>query len=1045
MRMENRNMSQESVRDEVVETLHRNLFGPTNGPHEEFSAEGHETPVSRYMTGILYPLEAALPPEEDDGDLGGESAESAHEDEARLSLCNAPNPSSFGITFACSPSCRTLRIAVGCGTYRLERDAAGMPLRWVRTPFTKTIDVKVETSRKVAKHAIAPGLEVRITFRPPDAHGALPITATLINTNSLGKTRWEERPALGFFQCALSASGTDANSPFVERRVRDTSNLDPELKHALLLYSHAKQYAVGHGCAADWDPKGEGSPSVVRISFIPVHDIYPLVPPDDLGVPTLPLARLASDDLKTTTDRLSTLVDGYEAWIKGKAKAAEKVPLEFQKVATEQVAACHESAQRIRKGITALSDPTVFTAFKLAQETMLQVFGRSKWLKAGADRKKSATFGDEHTWRPFQMAFCLQALESLENPNSEDRDVCDLLWFPTGGGKTEAYLALTAMAFFLRRLRATGGSNGGGTSVLMRYTLRLLTADQFVRACLMTCAAEVVRRNDPNLALKAPISIGLWVGEGTTPNTNDQAGEALAALHRGRRLGGKSSPMKLKKCPWCATSLGASEYRMRTDGSGMQIRCRNKECDFRHGIPAFVVDQQIYDERPSLVLGTVDKFARLPWEPRAGNLFSTDRRHAAPDLVIQDELHLISGPLGTIAGLYEAAVDLLCTRDQIRPKIVASTATIRNAASQVRYLFDRRFAQFPQPLLDARDSFFARESRETYPRQFVGLFTPGKTPVTAFIRMSGILGHAAFVSKAADSHVDPYWTTIAYFNSLRELGGAIVRVHDDVATYMKVCANLDGSAPLHRTMDSVEELTSRANEEKLDEVREGLWERKGKGQPYDMVLCSNMISVGLDVPRLGLMSVIGQPKTTAEYIQASSRIGRASPGLVVTLYNWGRSRDRSHYERFVAYHSRLYAEVEATSVTPYSSRALDRALHSVLVALVRHHVPALRDQGAAGGFRRSTSEVAQIIDELKSRIGRIELVPADSAAAQAHLDRVAAQWERMAVAGGANLTYSGDPDRSLMVMFEDHTDQNPGFATMNNMRNVDAPAGVYLL
>jgi hypothetical protein len=311
--------------------------------------------------------------------------------------------------------------------------------------------------------------------------------------------------------------------------------------------------------------------------------------------------------------------------------------------------------------------------------------------------------------------------------------------------------------------------------------------------------------------------------------------------------------------------------------------------------------------------------------------------------------------------------------------------------------------------------------------------------------MSGTLGHAAFASKASDVDVDPYWTTVAYFNSLRELGGAIVRVHDDVATYMKVCATLDGSAPLHRTMDSVEELTSRANEDKLDEVREGLWERKGKGQPYDMVLCSNMISVGLDVPRLGLMSVVGQPKTTAEYIQASSRIGRASPGLVVTLYNWSRSRDRSHYERFVAYHSRLYAEVEATSVTPYSSRALDRALHSVLVALVRHLVPTLRDKGAAGGFRRTKPEVAQIIDGLKARIGRIETVPADRAAAQAHLDRVTAQWESMAIAGGTNLSYSGDPDRSLLVMFEDHTVHNPGFATMNNMRNVDAPAGVYLL
>ena len=277
----------------------------------------------------------------------------------------------------------------------------------------------------------------------------------------------------------------------------------------------------------------------------------------------------------------------------------------------------------------------------------------------------------------------------------------------------------------------------------------------------------------------------------------------------------------------------------------------------------------------------------------------------------------------------------------------------------MRQLFNRRFAQFPQPLLDARDSFFARQSVEKPPRRFAGLFTPGKTPLTAFIRMAGCLLHAPFVSAASDADKDPYWTLIAYFNSLRELGGAIVRVHDDVAEYLKTCANLDGTAPAFRSLEAVEELTSRADEEKLEEVRNRLWDRKGTGDPYDMVLCSNMISVGLDVPRLGLMSVIGQPKTTAEYIQATSRIGRAHPGLVVTLYNWTRSRDRSHYERFVPYHSRLYAEVEATSVTPYSSRARDRALHAVLVALVRHLATGLLDNNSAGAFRTTNTGVTR--------------------------------------------------------------------------------------
>jgi hypothetical protein len=1038
-------MSQSSVRDEVLGTLQRNFFGPAGGPTESFEAAGRETPVTRYMTGILYPSDSVLPPDQDDGGLDTDSAQSPREDEARLSMCNAPSPSSYGMSFACKAETPSLRINITCGLYKAERNSAGRIEKWTRAPFAKEEIVTVARNRKVEKRLLAPGLELRVTFRAPDRFGDFPITATLVNTHSPKGVKWEDQAALCFFQCGLSVSGTEG-SPFTERRSRDTSQLERELRHALLLYRHARLFAVGHGCAATWNPDSETQvPDTVSISFIPVHDVYPLVPPDDLGVPDLPLARLASEDLKTTSDRYLKLVEAYEAWIGRKAVLAGSTPAEFSSIAAEQVAACRESAARIRKGIGALSDPVVFEAFRLAQRTMLEVFARSRWQKDGFRPEKPPTFGDEHKWRPFQAAFFLQAFESLSNPKSSDRDVCDLLWFPTGGGKTEAYLALTAAAFFLRRLRAGKGS-GGGTSVLMRYTLRLLTADQFVRACLMTCAAEVIRRSEPKLQKTAPISIGLWVGDGTTPNTLKAAAEALGNLHAGRRLSGdQSSPVKLKRCPWCGTPLGIADYRMAPGNTAVRLQCSKAACDFRGGIPAVVVDQQLYEERPSLVIGTVDKFARLPWEPRAGAIFSTDGRFPAPDLVIQDELHLISGPLGTVAGLYEAAIDRLCTRDGIPPKLVASTATIRNAGSQVRRLFNRRFAQFPQPLLDARDSFFARQSETSDARRFVGLFTPGKTPLTAFIRMTGTLGHASFASAAADADKDPYWTTIAYFNSLRELGGAIARVHDDVAEYMKTCASLAGIWPLHRTLDAVEELTSRANEEKLDEVRERLWEKKGVGDPFDMVLCSNMISVGLDVPRLGLMAVVGQPKTTAEYIQASSRIGRASPGLVVTLYNWTRSRDRSHYERFIPYHSRLYAEVEATSVTPYSSRARDRALHAVFVSLVRHLVPGMLDNDAAGRFRAADPAAAAIAGELKARIAAIEKDPADVAAAQAHVDRIAGNWETQATASRGNLEYQGDPDSSLLVHFDNYNPSNPGFATMNNMRNVDAPAGVYLV
>ena len=376
-------MSHATVRDEVLQTLRRNFLGPIGGPEESFSATERETPVSRYMTGILFPSESTMPPAEDDGGLGTESKESVEEDEARLSMCNAPNPSSYGLSFACRPDVRLLLIKAECGTYALERDRDGNPVLWTRKPFSASVEIPVANSRKVERHILAEGLELRVTFRPPDQDGQLPITATLINTHSVKDVPWEEHSTRCFFQCNMVVSATTEDPPFVERRTRDTRHLDTELRHALLLYRHARLYAVGHGCAADWSPRlSDGAvPQSVFITFIPTHDVYPLVPPDDLNVPSLPLVRLAADDLKTTTARFKDLVKAYDIWVDGHVAAVEGTPQEFREIAEQQLAACRESATRIRKGITALGGPQVFRAFQLAQRTMLEVFARSDWRK----------------------------------------------------------------------------------------------------------------------------------------------------------------------------------------------------------------------------------------------------------------------------------------------------------------------------------------------------------------------------------------------------------------------------------------------------------------------------------------------------------------------------------------------------------------------------------------------------------------------------------------------------------------------------------------
>jgi hypothetical protein len=345
------------------------------------------------------------------------------------------------------------------------------------------------------------------------------------------------------------------------------------------------------------------------------------------------------------------------------------------------------------------------------------------------------------TWRPFQLAFILLNLRSLVEKGSPDREIVDLLFFPTGGGKTEAYLGLAAFAIAHRRLAASGVL-GAGVTVIMRYTLRLLTLDQLARAAGVVCALELMRTDPANVDANKrpllgdwPIEIGLWVGSDASPNRLGGRGDtgddtAVTRVRRFKQKGGRA-PAPIKACPWCGTPFSRQSFACVPNDvapKNLEIRCANPACDFTgdRPLPLLSVDEPIYRRLPAFLIATVDKFAGLPWVGAAGAFFAhVDRFEPGvgfygasepsggqplfngwtldpPDLIIQDELHLISGPLGTVAGLYETAIDRLSTRMQgsrrVRPKIVASTATVRRAAGQIRALFDREHtAVFPPP------------------------------------------------------------------------------------------------------------------------------------------------------------------------------------------------------------------------------------------------------------------------------------------------------------------------------------------------------------
>ena len=783
---------------------------------------------------------------------------------------------------------------------------------------------------------------------------------------------------------------------------------------------------------------GDGSVACLKTEWIP-SVIVPSV--SDQGDSTFDVLRsgegtrpleaswLAEATPANLVEGLEELVSVYRKWINQEERRIARLPTALRPQARKHMDRCAEGANRMTEGIATIrKDVNVRIAFQLAQRAMRLQFG---WLRGGA----------ELVWRPFQLGFQLLVLPSLASRSHPGRDTMDLLWFPTGGGKTEAYLLLTAFIILLRRLRGTKDDEGSGVAVLMRYTLRLLTVQQFQRAAAMICACELLRRQGetgrggiPRLG-ESPIGIGLWVGAAATPTTLRDALD--------RPPDDPSTAEQLTVCPACGEDL---HWRITPNESRVVCRAEPSRCDLAASsgpLPIWTIDEEIYRYTPSLVIGTVDKFAQIVRKLDTRVLFGRGANHAPPDLIIQDELHLISGPLGSIAGLYEVAIDELCRHGAIRPKIIGSTATIRRAEHQIRALFDRETYQFPAPGLDASNSGFAVTDAQRPGRLYLGLTTAGRSATYMLQALAASLLQAGGEPGASAQERDYYWTLVIYFNSLRELGHGLVLMQDDVPVSIGQIAARRGELP--RKVDAPAELTSRRRSYEIRDMLARLQIGVGDPEAVDILLASNMISVGMDIPRLGTMIVNAQPKTLSEYIQATSRVGRGDvPGLIITMYNSMRARDRSHYETFDTWHRSLYRDVEATSVTPFASRAQDKALHAVLVALVRHTVPGMDRRPVLDDIRRPLVE--QIAATIEERVARID--PDERVIVAQKLKRLIDQW-----AGRLDLTSYWDDygRRSSLLMsaeqFAAKADVDADldaqgarlalWATLNSMRDVE--------
>ncbi|MEB3290447.1 MAG: hypothetical protein VKI82_11060, partial [Leptolyngbya sp.] len=845
------------VRATLVDALNLDLVGPT--PDDSAHAEEivPQPPSKWYLTGFLAPFGASLEvradddteddlPEEITTNDASEDSQNPDKPAARRALF----PASMGLSVLLSGPTTQLEVEATWGDYvplpALDEDAGAEAEagaegafdaednpdgpkrkkkadRWQRVPQRVRLTINVEPQPEPVEIELpgGSGLSVVMTSRPVKddqrfAYGTKAVSVFLVNYRQAASG---ERDATFAFQTCLRLRCPEGFVPRPDPRGVSTTDWDDAV--AAVQYRYDYEYAVGHNVSAQVAmPKAGEVCTEVCTTWVPIAEVPRVAPTTPQGVQLGMEALAQATDAATVRGMVGAMITEYRAWIAAQRTVAI-APQAAADVARDLLDKATTACNRMEEGLQALGDPKVFTAFQIANRAIALARRRQLSQEQGQPPESFSA----PAWRPFQLAFILINLAGLANPRHPDREVVDLLFFPTGGGKTEAYLGLAAFTLVLRRLTHPG-IQSAGLAVLMRYTLRLLTLDQLERASRLICALELERQKAPETLGTWPFEIGLWVGQSATPNRLGKKGDKDQYSARQRTIDfkrdskGKPSPIPLERCPWCGEAFSTNSFQLlptEDAPKALKVMCVGRGCDFRsrNPLPIVAVDEPIYRRLPCFIIATVDKFAALPWVGQTGALFGRvthyqegegfyspgdptlagrplDHYLPPPDLIIQDELHLISGPLGTMVGLYETAIDTLCSREDnghtLRPKVIASTATVRRADRQIRALFGRSKVDiFPPPGPDRHNSFFAKTDFKSPGRLYVGVASQGRSLKVILLRVYlALLAAAQRQWDAAegkgnkDNPADPYMTLLGYFNSLRELGGSRRIVEDEV-------------------------------------------------------------------------------------------------------------------------------------------------------------------------------------------------------------------------------------------------------------------------
>lgn len=938
-------------------------------------------------------------------------------------------PSSAGLYFS-MPIGTSLSITYGYSIYK--KDANGY---FVRIPeiinIKSKLDQKKSSSYVLDKNEFV-SIEVRTIYKDDSLHVGIYIINRSENEH--------------LFQVGLEILLED-NQLIEQDPIFDDSSDNS-------LFDDIKIYGSGKGAAVNWNDEL----NKIWIDFIPEYDVAKIESKSPDGV-DLSMLFLADPDNKCSDkDYISNLNIFANSYKHHLDNLSNKSFSENQKANFKNAELFYK---RIKKGIHFIElNQKAMTAFKLMNLSILTMFAR----KSNYNGEKFYTTNPEErkpSWYAFQLAFCLASIPGIIDPEEEkdDREIVDLIWFPTGGGKTESYLALLSFTIIYRRLL---DPNNVGTTVIMRYTLRLLVQDQFSRLASLTVAMDYIRKirfNNIDLG-QEQITLGYWVGKKASPGSIK---EVKAVVNEAVRLNKNQLPFVLDNCPWCHQDLvslnGKHAYMdhiLKTNNG--KPECINKDCGYtnaeKSALPMLLWEEEIFKNPPTIIIGTVDNFAKLAWKRYSTeNFFGSINENSnisPPDLIIQDELHLISGPLGSLVGLYDQLVVDLCSK-KYPVKIAVSTATISNADKQISKLYgNRSFQIVPPPEIKWGESFFMSTNKDkNLSRKYLGIFNSSLSPVVGSINTASALlqssSHRSDITHIDDKYIDPYKTLVWYFNSIRELAYSISSRWAIESRVKYLFKGIDSSfGSLHSrkfNYANLQELTSRKTADAIKNIKENLTTpfksnyQEGEKRSVDILFATNMISVGVDIERLGLMMVNGLPKTTSEYIQASSRVGRKHPGLVITSYNINKSRDRSHYEYFKSMHEGLYRYVEPTSVTPFSAGARKKGLAGIFFAYIIHHY--LIDDPSNISDDALQEAKAWIIKNYKlsnTNLDENDLKIEIDGIINRYLDQQENISEWGKIGGNADRTIT-----SLMGIFSDSntSKKNHVFDVLTSLRNVD--------